>query len=222
MKKIVMALVLLGLAQGVQAQDEKSQIAVPANENVENVRLATRLAKYGYANYSALSLIEAASILSRVDTEALKPDSYQKGEGESTDKTFKAEITVEQLLKDAREYADGDATLLALANSIDVPKTSVRGAVGGAKRHTDLVKAHSTDVYHIKFYAGRTAEIFVSGDGDSDLDLYVYDENGNLIKKDIDYSDDCYVSWTPKWTGSFTVKIVNRGNICNRYTLWTN
>ena len=65
-------------------------------------------------------------------------------------------------------------------------------------------------------------EVAVVGDGDTDLDLYIYDSNGNLIEKDDDYTDTCYCSWTPKWTGAFTIKIKNRGGVCNYYTLYTN
>ena len=66
------------------------------------------------------------------------------------------------------------------------------------------------------------AEILVSGDGDTDLDLYVYDENGNLITSDTDYTDDCYVRFCPKWTGPFRIKIVNRGGVYNNYIILTN
>ncbi|GMO11583.1 MAG: hypothetical protein Ta2D_13740 [Rickettsiales bacterium] len=62
----------------------------------------------------------------------------------------------------------------------------------------------------------------VSGDGDTDLDLYIYDANGNLIEYDENYSDDCYVSWVPKWTGSYTIRIVNRGRVYNRFIIATN
>ena len=60
------------------------------------------------------------------------------------------------------------------------------------------------------------------GDGDTDLDLYVYDENGNLIDKDIDSTDTMLCMWTPKWTGEFIIKIKNLGSVRNYYTLWTN
>ena len=66
------------------------------------------------------------------------------------------------------------------------------------------------------------AEVCVSGDGDTDLDLYVYDSNGNLIGSDADYSDDCVVRWVPAWTGEFTIKVVNRGAVYNNFAIWTN
>lgn len=221
MKKFIMLIAAFGLLQGAAAQ-EKSGDAVTPDTNVEKVQLAAKLAKYGYANYSALALIEAASILNDVPAGDLKPEAFEAGEGELGTKEGKAEFTVAQLLKDARDYADGDATLLALADGIDVAASGHRGAVGGASRWTETVKANTTDVYRIRFAAGQTAAVFVSGDGDTDLDLYIYDENGNLITKDDDYTDDCYCSWTPRWTGTFVIKIKNRGNVYNRYVIYTN
>ena len=96
------------------------------------------------------------------------------------------------------------------------------GAVGGPKRSTTRVKARTTDVYTISFRGGESARITVAGDGDTDLDLYVYDEFGNLIASDDDNTDYCVVSWTPRFTGPFTVRVVNRGSVYNEYRLTTN
>lgn len=41
----------------------------------------------------------------------------------------------------------------------------------------------------------------------SDLDLYVYDENGNLIASDAEPDDYPHVLVSPKWTGQFTAVI---------------
>lgn len=222
MKRLMIVVALLGLMQAARAQEEKPDSAQPRNDNLERVRLASELARYGYENYAAAALIQAADILSSVPVQALQPEAYVPGEGAAGEKSPKPEFEVGQLLRDARSYADGDAALLALADRVRVPEGVSRGRVGGASKTQESVKANATDRYTIKFYGDEVAEIFVSGDGDTDLDLYVYDDNGNLIEKDDDYTDDCYCRWTPRWTGSFTVKIVNRGNVYNRYTMWTN
>lgn len=96
------------------------------------------------------------------------------------------------------------------------------GAVGGQKHTRTSVNANSADVFHVTFRGGELARVALSGDGDTDLDLYVYDEYGSLIAKDDDSSDDCYVSWVPKWTGSFKIRVVNRGRVYNEYVLVTN
>ncbi len=96
------------------------------------------------------------------------------------------------------------------------------GAVPGPQSADERVNANSTDRYEITFRGGEEARIVVDGDGDTDLDLYIYDENNNLITKDDDNTDYCICTWTPKWTGKFTIRIVNRGSVYNEYTLRTN
>ena len=45
---------------------------------------------------------------------------------------------------------------------------------------------------------------------------------GRTITKDDDNTDYCICTWTPKWTGKFTIKVVNRGGVYNVYDLETN
>ena len=83
----------------------------------------------------------------------------------------------------------------------------------------ERVKEHATDVYEHIFYAGETAFIYIIGDGDTDLDLFVYDENGNLVDSDTDEKDTCLCTFKPKWTGKFTVKVKNLGKVYNEYEI---
>ena len=112
--------------------------------------------------------------------------------------------------------------LAAVAAVMGLSGVGFAGAVGGPRANTTRVNARATDVYTISFRGWETARITVAGDGDTDLDLYVYDEFGNLIAKDDDNTDYCVVSWTPRFTGPFTVRVVNRGGVYNQYRLTTN
>ena len=85
-----------------------------------------------------------------------------------------------------------------------------------------LVPAWGQHLFRATFYGGETARVLVRGDRSSDLDLYVYDENGHLVASDTDLTDQCLVSFTPRWTGLFYIKIVNRGGVANLYRLLTN
>jgi hypothetical protein len=100
--------------------------------------------------------------------------------------------------------------------------TAQAGAVGGPKDDIHNVKARSVDVFRVTFRAHELAAIAVRGDGDSDLDLYVYDENGNLIACDTDPTDQCLVTLVPQWTGQFVIRVVNRGFVSNTYRIGTN
>lgn len=223
MKKLLMIAALFGMAYTAAAQ-EKVNDTKPQSETIGRIRLANQLAKYGYETYSASALIEAARILAEVETQELKSESFTAGEGDETTKeSAKPEFTPENLISTAKEFADGDDALLALADRVVAANQEEhRGLLGGPGRRVDRVAANSTDTYVLAFKYGVPAEIFVSGDGDTDLDLYVYDENGRAIVCDDDYSDDCYVCWTPAWTGNFVVKVVNRGRVYNQYVLLTN
>ncbi len=78
------------------------------------------------------------------------------------------------------------------------------------------IPANSTRTWSYNFRANTEARVTVDGDGDTDIDVYIYDENNNLITKDDDTTDYCICTWTPKWTGKFTIKVVNRGSVYNR------
>jgi hypothetical protein len=74
----------------------------------------------------------------------------------------------------------------------------------------------------ITFKADQRAEFFVVGDGDTDLDLYVYDARGKKVAQDEDPpadqgggSDLCVCRWRPAREEEYTIQIVNRGTVYN-------
>lgn len=194
------------------------------SETAEMLNVAGRLVKYGYQTKTALPLIQAAEIYNRLgvsneaEAKAKSSESDAVAERDAQDKANPVSFDPAKLLADATTYADGDKNLLALIKAAG----ETRGRVGGPVRHADRVNARSTDTYTIRFRGGEPALVIVSGDGDTDLDLYVYDENGNFIASDTDSSDDCVVTFNPRWTGPFKIKIKNYGNVYNNYVLVTN
>lgn len=117
--------------------------------------------------------------------------------------------------------AGNEAVLAAVQKAQELGKFP-RGAEGGAIRHLDVVRPSTIDNYVIRFNGMEIAELAVLGDGSTDLDLEVYDHNGNLIARDVSSIDRCYVRWVPRVTGPFMVKIINLGTTSNAYTLLTN
>ncbi len=61
--------------------------------------------------------------------------------------------------------------------------------------------------------------VLLSGDGDTDLDLYIYNSSGDLVDSDTDNTDDCVCGWSPSSSSYYTIKIVNRGAVYNAYTI---
>lgn len=103
-----------------------------------------------------------------------------------------------------------------------VSGTVYAGAVDGPLTHRDTINPYDSDRYSIVFERERRARIDIVGDSSSDIDCYVYDSEGNLIDQDSDFTDHCILSWTPRWTGKYSVVIKNRGSKYNEYRLRTN
>lgn len=96
------------------------------------------------------------------------------------------------------------------------------GAVGGAQIGDYIIKAQSTQTFNITFRGGEWASVIVEGDGDTDLDVYVYDSYGDIVASDTDITDYCVVRWFPRRTGTYRIVVRNLGSVWNLYTLLTN
>jgi hypothetical protein len=83
---------------------------------------------------------------------------------------------------------------------------------------TDRVERFSTDTWRVWSGVGQT-RVMVNGDGDTDLDCWVYDRFGNLLGSDTDSSDLCIVDFHNPSSGNLTIRIENLGRVYNRYVL---
>lgn len=231
-KNLLLLAMLLCLGVSVQAQNDskvpnlgdKKETNTEETELLNNLAMAQSLAVYGKKNNSVEALVLAAKMLRQIPGyDKLEVGKKSEGEGKASEKEASAMVALDEaaLLAEARRIAGKDKTLNDLIASVEkTPKS--RGAVGGSKVAYERVLAFDTDSYVIRFGGGSRAYVAVNGDGDTDLDLYIYDENGNLIAKDDDHLDRCVVEWYPKWTGPFVIKVKNRGNVYNNYSIVTN
>jgi len=224
---------LLTVAAPLTAQEKKgTNQAPPENaaqakssaeaDSVQQIHLAHSLIEYGRKNKAPEALITAARILAANGTVPLEEKPTQEGtpgapKGGKKDKPA-SDNSPKALLDEAKELSNNNPAVVTLANSVELS----RGAVGGPKRVVEVVEPLQADVYKITFRGEEVARAAVSGDGDTRLDLYVYDENGNLVTSQVGPGDDCLASWVPKWTGVFIIKVVNRGLQPNRYIMATN
>ena len=224
MKRIFLIMSLLSLSVMGFAQEDKATLDKAVSPELSALQTAASLAKYGYANYSSTALIEAAKIFAETKAQegavVKTSQNTQTGEIKESAVSFKPA----QLLADAKKFAGKDKVVLAYANQVEksLKSSSTRGAVGGPRYAEDVVYGKDVNTYTVKFWANELAQVGVSGNGNTDLDLYVYDANGNLIGSDSDYSDDCLVRWVPAWSGTFTIKVVNRGIYNNAFVILTN
>ena len=49
--------------------------------------------------------------------------------------------------------------------------------------------------------------VTIKGDGNADFDLYVYNQNGQLVDKNSERQDDCVIHRLPKHLATFSVKV---------------
>ena len=228
-KLLLLGVFFLTMSMVAFAQNgEQKDQAQLSSKDVTSIQLGNQLAKFGYDTKSAASMVEAARILSQVQTQPMKDKPVDRGAAAAS--TDKKQATIDYnpmtLLADAKKYAGNDPQLLALIDqqekAIKAQEATNRGRVGGPASEVSTVAANSSVTYRVTFEGGKTAECLVVGDGDTDLDVYIYDENDNLITSSTDYTDNCYLTWHPRWTGMFRIKIINRGNVYNRYLIVVN
>ncbi len=218
-------IVCVSCTKKAETSEEKEVLKNGISQPLNELRLAGELAKYGYAKNSPLALAQAAEMISASQTRPLESKETKEGEKKEDvgEKTSKVTLDVTTLLTDAKTLAGEDANLKAILEGLVKSATSpTRGRTLGPGTASRKVWGESYITDLVTFDGMELAEVGIIGDGDTDLDLYVYDENGNSIGSDADYSGDCYVSWVPRRTGTFIVKVVNRGKVYNNYTLVTN
>lgn len=224
MKRIFVIASLIVLSLAALAQEEKPVSDKKASPELSALQTAASLAKYGYDNYSATALIEAAKIISETPVQELDAKETPGEPQQVEEKPTRLRMNPAQLLADAKKYAGRDKVVVNYAKQVEkmVNSGGTRGAVGGPRYGEGRVYGKTYKDYEVKFWASELAEVIVIGDGDNDLDLYIYDQNGNLIASDTDYTDQCVCRWVPAWTGAFRIRIVNRGAIYSDFAIATN
>lgn len=220
-KSAVACVAALALTTGVSADEHESKPEGEAPQAGMDMDLANQLASYGDRNEDALALIVAASIKQGLgSSEADEAEKESEGEGEGEDKDGDGHgNSVEDMLARASEYAGDNAELAGMI--ADVEAEGARGDIQGPGCYQDAVLAGYTDIWNITFTPGSNY-IALSGDGDTDLDLYVYDRRGNLICQSLSYYDDEYCSWYQSRTRPIRVEVKNLGYVYNVYDLCTN
>ena len=221
-KAILASVMLLALHHGVFAADlnDDAKGKTKASSGMSYLSVSARLADIAEANKDPLLMVAAARLEAMASTTDKEQEKVSGGEG-ATSGAEKPERLPLYVM--AEEFADDDEKLLELIREDRVStSTRTRQLRGGPVAHEDTVFANSTDTYRLVFNSGATAEVAVLGDGDTDLDLRIFDENGNVVCEDLDFTDRTYCNWRPRWRGSFRIEIKNLGAVYNRYTMFAN
>jgi len=180
--------------KGTNQSEEKAAKVSPEAQAVADLNMAAALAEYGKREKNPMALLVAAQIMKNTPSKEEKLTKIEEGEAQKITGQKKGVVdTPDNLLAEAKKLADGKEDILALIDK-EGKIAAQRGAEEGPGRYSDRVNPGRSDFYNITFRGGEYAEVAVIGDGDCDLDLYVYDENGNFIGSDTDGTDRCYVN----------------------------
>ena len=90
---------------------------------------------------------------------------------------------------------------------------------GNAKYDNSRANAHSTVTYDEVFRGGEWAHARIVGDGDTDLDLFVYDEMGNRVAANTNRIDRASVSWFPLRNSRYRIVVENLGGVYNAFEI---
>ena len=190
---------------------------------VQTLQLAKQLAVYGYENESVSALLQSANLFLDVNPKKIELAMESQGQASSEAPQKSFSFTPEELVHAAKELAGKDETFKEWIRKTERRLSGSRGATTTPQYTSSF--ANGNDGYttcKISFKANEVAEVYISSLDYADLDLYVYDEYGNLVACDENYNTDCSVSFCPKYTSDFTILVKNRTPYNASYLLVTN
>lgn len=108
-------------------------------------------------------------------------------------------------------------TLILTILAFIVSTPAAADPVEGPRHGAGVIDPGTIDAYTIMLRADETTVFLIRGDGDGDIDCVLYDGNGNVVAEDTRRADECRVSVTPRWTGTFRLVFVNVGTYASIY-----
>ncbi len=193
---------------------------------VADRHLASQLYGYGVEAQDPLAVIMALRIAVNRAGEPVElvsdtePASRAAAEASADTGDDDALPTEEAMVEMARNLAADNDLYQTMID--DILSSKSRGAVGGPQYAKGQVRPGLDEYYWVTFRGNELAEVGIDGGGDNDLDLFIYDQNGNLVCESAVQGDVEYCSWYPRWTGPFKILVSNYANRVNTYYLITN
>ena len=171
---------------------------------------AAEVADWAREHRDARAMLVAARMLGEIRTRR-----------ENGDEPF---LTHAALLDEAETFAAGDRDLLDQISRERSPDKGVRASPFGAGPIVVVRRLRARETYSFTIEARRNEVLRVAaiGDGDTNIDLALRDQNGAVICADgsRDHYPVCTVS-RPQ-AGPIRVEIVNRGEVWSRVQILTN
>jgi len=206
-----------GSSHNPEAPKRQTSTAVEA---AITAHAARRLAAYADRHKDALVMIAAAQVLKNLGVREIASDSKNAPTGDLATKQGQ-DMTLAGILERAKKHASGIPVLIALAE--DVALRSVRGDIGLGGCYANAVVRANGRLYHqITFREGEFVIIELMGDGDTDLDMIVRDQNGHTICAADGPTDMEICRWKSASSGPVRIEVINLGSVHNVHRLCTN
>jgi hypothetical protein len=198
----------------------------PDSDAVARISLGARLAAAGRETGSPWALAAAAELMASAGV----ADSERAKAGVEGDPAPEGAVPTEGPVTDpAALFSEAAALAKAASNEALAAQIDERAAAAGSRspagrsvRHRDRVDPYATDVYSVRYRGGETARATAAADGRYDIDLYVYDDSGNLITYDNDLTSIGICTWRPARTGDYYLGVKNATEDWVTYLLYTN
>ncbi|MDR3153751.1 MAG: hypothetical protein LBW85_05630 [Deltaproteobacteria bacterium] len=216
-----------GAAPDAVNPDEKPKVSADADA-VARLALAAQLAEQGRKTRSPLLLAAAAELYA---VTSVKPSGNAKTGNEGAQAPAADAGTSPEPVTDATAlYAEAAAAARAasndpLAETIEkaaAAKGSRQPVPGSGGENHDRVNPYDTDFYNVRYRGGEIARATAIASGDYDIDLYVYNGDGQLVAYDNDSTSIGICSWVPSYTRNYSLRVKNTTGSYVYYYIYTN
>lgn len=202
MKGLALAAVLAAAGSVSAFTTDPEMVITPEARGVAQAVTAAELAAWGRERGDAGALIMAARLLSEVPV--------RQGEGPEPI------LTPARLLDEAAALSAGNQPIIDAIDRLREPMTrGVRSSPFGAGPVFTVkqLRARESWAFDVDARAGEVLRVAAIGDGDTDIDLTVHDQNGATMCRDGfgDHYPVCTVS--SRAGGKMRVALTNRGDV---------
>ena len=179
---------------------------------------ANKLAQIGIESKSPEILLAAARIIGladvrKVDSKDSKTE-FQSKAGKDVSPEAEAKNLIEQAITFAKKTKQKDRVqaIMTLAEQLQKEMSEVdRGRVGGPRYYQERTlrsPCDKHDTFYVRYRGGEQGVFVVNNlSNHGDIDLYVYNQNGQRVYKDFRHDDDASASWYVPYTQTYTIRV---------------
>jgi hypothetical protein len=204
-----------------ESEKKEAEKPNPKGDMVDKLATAYNLVKIGREMKSAEALVVAARILAetpaseKADTKVKLAENNPK----PPDGAKKEEVSPDALLTEAGKLSDRPYTAELIKDARQILAERKRGEIDGPAVHNGYVGPYSTQTWTAVFVQGDRAVVTVASTGGR-LDVAIYDGLGGSAY--CNGQANSTISWYPRETKTYTIKVQNNSGQGVAYRLINN